>query len=160
MASRNFAAEIAENLMGSPADEALDETRDSGASRRASLRLPPELEARTRFLESADRSVVESIQCGILFVMAFWSVYALKAFAELKRVLGSLDPAGLLELVVVDADGCGTIEEMGFRADAPAGVGESAWVWKGRIVHTSGFGYDPECFEPNTRGLLRLSADE
>jgi hypothetical protein len=37
-----------------------------------------------------------------------------------------------------------------------AGAGETAWVNEGLIVRTSGLGYHPECFEPNTRLLLEM----
>jgi hypothetical protein len=61
---------------------------------------------RFRFLEVADRQVVQRIQLGVLFIMAFWSGPARMAFKELKRVLAEIDPNGRIELVVVDTDGC------------------------------------------------------
>jgi hypothetical protein len=60
---------------------------------------------RTRFLPEASRSVLPTIHYGVLFFMAFWSIYARQAFTELKRVLTEVDPEGHLELVVVDVDG-------------------------------------------------------
>ncbi|WP_020474883.1 hypothetical protein [Zavarzinella formosa] len=119
-----------------------------------SLYLSHALAGRTRFYPEADRAVIGTIRCGVLFVMAFWSGPARRAFAELKRVLETVDPGGHLELVVVDTDGCPDLYDMSEFAGALAGAGETAWVRDGRIVCTSGFGYRPECLEPNTRRLL------
>jgi hypothetical protein len=131
------------------------------------LYLTPGLAARTRFYAEADRSIIGTICCGVLFVMAFWSGPARLAFAELKRVLEAADPDGRLELVVVDTDGCPDLYELPELAGKLSGAGETAWVQGGRIVSTSGFGYHPECFELSTRKLLnecraeaRVSSDE
>ena len=121
------------------------------------LGLPPELLAthHIRFLPEADRSVISSISYGVLFVMAFWSGPARKAFVELKRVLAATDPDGHLELVVVDTDGCADLYEVPGFAGKLHGAGETAWVRNGKILFTSGLRFRPECFEPNTRGLLK-----
>jgi hypothetical protein len=123
-------------------------------SRREHLYLTPCLDGRTRFYSETDRAVIATMRCGVLFVMAFWSGPARKAFTELKRVLENVDPGGRLELVVVDTDGCPELEELPEFAGKLAGVGEAAWVRDGRIVCTSGHGYHPECFESYTRQLL------
>jgi hypothetical protein len=123
-------------------------------SQREQLYLSPGLDARTRFYSEADGAVIGSIQCGVLFVMAFWSGPARLAFAELKRVLERVDQGGRLELVVVDTDGCPELYELPEFVGKLAGAGETAWVRDGRIVRTSGQGYHPECFESYTRQLL------
>jgi len=118
--------------------------------------MTPELLAvrRFRFVEEADRSIVGTVRCGVLFVMAFWSGSARQAFAELKRVLAEVDPEGNLELVVVDTDGCPDLYDMPEFLGKIHGAGETAWIKQGRIVSTSGLGFRPECFAPNTRSLL------
>jgi hypothetical protein len=73
-------------------------------SRVEQLYLSSALAKRTRFYSEADRAVLATIRCGVLFVMAFWSGPARLAFQELKRVLEAVDCR--LELVVVDMDGC------------------------------------------------------
>ena len=66
-----------------------------------------------------------------------------------------VDPEGHLELVVVDTDGCPDLYELPELAGKLHGAGETAWVEEGRIVSTSCLCFHPECFEPNTRALLR-----
>lgn len=124
-------------------------------SRIESLHLQPVLADRTRFYSEADRAVIGTIRCGVLFIMAFWSGPSCLAFAELKRVLESVDPGGRLELVVVDTDGCSDLYEVPEFAGKLAGAGEAAWVCGGRIVRTSGHGYHPGCFDSYTRQLLK-----
>jgi hypothetical protein len=125
-------------------------------SRIENLHLSPGLAARTRCYSEADRTVIGTMRCGVLFVMAFWSGPAMQAFAKLKQVLEAADPEGRLELVVVDADGCPDIYDL-FESSCgvPTGAGETAWVRDGQIIRTSGQGYRPECFEPYTRELLK-----
>jgi hypothetical protein len=109
------------------------------------------LEGRTRFYSDADRVVIKTIRCGILFVMAFWSGPAQLAFAELKRALEKVDTGGRLELVVIDTDGCPDLYETPEFAGTLAGAGETAWVRDGQVLWTSGRGYHPE-FLSRTRG--------
>ena len=123
-------------------------------SRIEHLYLSSTLAKRTRFYSEADRAVLATIRCGVLFVMAFWSGPARLAFQELKRVLEAVDPEGRLELVVVDTDGCPDIYQLPEFVGKLHGAGETAWIREGRLVRTSGLGYHPECFEPYTRMLL------
>jgi hypothetical protein len=117
--------------------------------------IPPSHSGHLRFLAQADRSVVESIRFGVLFVMAFWSGTSRRAFAELKRVLAECDTTGRMELVVVDTDGCPDLYDLPEFLGKMHGHGETAWVKDGKIVRTSGLGFHPECFEPFTRQLLQ-----
>jgi hypothetical protein len=121
--------------------------------------LPASHAGRTRFLAEADRSVFGTIRLGVLFVMAFWSGPSRQGFAKLKEVLAALDPGGRLDLVVVDIDGCPNLYETAEFSGQLHGWGEVAWVRDGRVVRTSGLGYNPECFEPFTRELLESARD-
>jgi hypothetical protein len=128
---------------------------DINYGRREHLYLPPTLDGRTRFYSVSDRAVLATIQFGVLFVMAFWSGPARRAFYELKRVLEAIDTDGRLELVFVDADGCEDLYDLPeFAKSKLTSAGETAWIRAGKIIQTSGYGYHPECFEPNTRQLL------
>jgi hypothetical protein len=128
------------------------------SERMRGLGITPELVASRpfRFLEKTDRSSLDSIRCGILFSIAPWSGPARQGFAELKRVLAEVDPAGILELVVVAYEGLqpSLFESQEF-AFLMGGFGETIWIREGRMVSNTGRGYHPECFEPNTRGLLQ-----
>jgi hypothetical protein len=124
------------------------------SSRIAHLYLSSALAKRTRFYSSADRTVLGTIHCGVLFVMAFWSGPARLAFQELKRMLEVVDPEGRLEFVVVDTDGCPDLYELPEFVGKLHGAGETAWIRDGQLLRTSGLGYHPECFEPYTRLLL------
>lgn len=108
---------------------------------------------RARFLPEADRSVIQSIRCGVLFVMAFWSGPAHLAFAALKKLLAEVDPEGRLELVVVDTDGCPELYDLPEFRGKMAGAGETAWVKDGQIVSTA-VRNNVAAFEPNTVDLL------
>jgi hypothetical protein len=105
------------------------------------------------YLEAADRSVLQRIGCGVLFVMAFWSVPARVAFAALKRVLTEIDPEGRLELFVVDIDGFPELAELPEFRGKVAGAGEAAWVKDGRIVSTA-VQNEVQAYGPNTVDLL------
>jgi hypothetical protein len=113
---------------------------------------------RIRYVPDADAATVRSIRQGILFLMAFWSVSSVQAFAKLTEILGRLG-AGSLELVVVDVDGSPELYELPEFKGKVHGAGETAWVREGKIVATSGLGLNTDCFEPNTLALLFASED-
>ena len=113
---------------------------------------------RIKYVPDADAATVRSIRQGILFLMAFWSVSSVQAFAKLTEILGRLD-TGSLELVVVDVDGSPELYELSELKGKIHGNGETAWVREGKIVATSGLGLNTDCFEPNTLALLSLSGD-
>lgn len=106
------------------------------------------------YLPDATTSVIAEINCGILFVMAFWSGPSIKAFHLLTEILARRDPHGSLEFVVIDTDGAESFYEYPAFKDKLSGAGEVAWIRNGVIQCTSGLGYNPDCFEPNTTALL------
>jgi hypothetical protein len=136
-------------LKGTALNESFDPIRALGE-------IPSSHASRLRFLPETDRSVIATIRLGVLFVMAFWSGSSRKGFAELKRVFPKTDPAGLLELVVVDTDGCPDLYVTPEFVGKMHGHGETAWIKDGKIVWTSGLGFHPECFEEFTQRLLEL----
>jgi hypothetical protein len=120
----------------------------------------PPLAGRVRYLAEADRSVIPTIRCGILFVMAFWSGTSFQSLTRLKQVLSRLDPSGRLEVVVVDTDGCPDLYQVPELAGRMAGNGEAAWVNAGRVLCTASCGSHPKAFETYTRHLLGECAAE
>src|SRR5262249_37010150 len=111
---------------------------------------------RIRYVPDADAATVRSIHRGILFLMAFWSVYSVQAFGKLTDVLARLDTDDL-ELVVVDVDGSLPLDVIPeFRGWLYHGNGETAWVRDGQIVAMSGPGVNTACFKPNTLALLSM----
>ena len=64
----------------------------------------PQVENRIEYIPDAGLEVIRGINCGVFFVMAWWSGPARAAFAELGLILAALDPAGELRLVVADTD--------------------------------------------------------
>ena len=98
--------------------------------------------------------MIEPMQLGVLLVMACWSGPSVMSFRHLMDVISRLDPLEKLEIVVVDADGCPAFYELpAFKGDLH-GYGEVAWIKDGVIQCTSGRGFNPSCYEPNTKALL------
>jgi hypothetical protein len=118
----------------------------------------PPFAGRSWYLHKADRSVIQTTHCGILFVMAFWSATSFRSFAHLKQVLSTCDPDGRLEVVVVDADGCPDLYHAPEFLGKLHGNGEAAWINAGRVISTGSIGSDPKAFETFTRHLLQACA--
>jgi hypothetical protein len=109
---------------------------------------------RIKYVPDAHEGTVRSISRGILFLMAFWSGPSFKAFAKLTEVVAGIGEQ--LELVVADVDGPSSLYDLPEFQGKIHGVGEAAWVLRGKTVATSGLGFDPDCFEPYTRLLLAM----
>ncbi len=108
---------------------------------------------RIHYVPDATVETVRSIDRGILFVIAFWSEPAFRAFHELTTVIARLKAEEKLQLVVADIDGASelmSIPEIGRLG----GAGETAWIRSGKIIAYSGPGLNLECFKPNTLSLL------
>jgi hypothetical protein len=89
---------------------------------------------RIAYYAEADDSLIETIQHGVLFVIAHWSIYAVQAWAAVTDILSKFDPAGRLEFVVVDIDG---IQSPRFGGMRIGGYGELAFIYRGTIVAAS-----------------------
>jgi hypothetical protein len=111
---------------------------------------------RVKYVPDADEGVVRAIRRGILFLMAFWSGPSVKSFARLTEVVAHLDETAALEVVVVDVDGSPNLYHLPEFQGQVHGAGETAWIRDGKIVGTSGLGFNVECFEPNTAALLSM----
>lgn len=109
---------------------------------------------RIEYYANSDTSIIADIQCGVLFLMAFWSGPSVNAFRELTRIVMQHDPDGELQFVTIDVDGAQQFSAHPLFAGKLGGWGETAWVNDGQIQSTSGLGFNPSCFEPNTKALL------
>ena len=90
--------------------------------------------------------------------MAFWSGTSSHSFTWLKRCLLKNDPEGLLEVLVVDTDGCPDLYEVPELLGKMHGNGEVVWILKGRILGTASFGSYPDEFDTLTKQLLARRA--
>ncbi len=112
---------------------------------------------RMRFYAETDSSVIRTVNCGVVFVMAWWSGPSRQVFGNLCERLGVLDPECKLELVVLDADGGRTDWSQIWKS--MGGSGETAWVNDGQVVGTLQ-GLHPDGFDRYIRSLLRRCEDE
>lgn len=110
--------------------------------------------SRIQYYAEADPSLIETIQLGVLLVLARWSGTSVQSFQYLTNVISRVDPLERLQIVVVDADGSpGFYEFPAFKGDLH-GHGEVAWIKDGVVQCTSGRGFNYSCYEQNTKTLL------
>lgn len=109
---------------------------------------------RIAYYPDAGTHIVQEIDFGLLFIMAFWSGPSVEAFRKITEILNRVDPDAKLEFVTIDTDGAQSFNTHPCFIDRMGGWGEIAWIDDGVIQSTSGLGYNPECFEPNTLALL------
>lgn len=109
---------------------------------------------RIEYLDQADESIIGEIRCGVLFLMAFWSIHSCQAFTKLTEILSGLDPEGKLQCVVVNIDGVPATSHIAEFMGQISGAGEAAWIKEGRVVAISGPGFNVDRFATNTTALL------
>lgn len=109
---------------------------------------------RIEYHANAETSLIQQIDFGLLFIMAFWSGSSVLAFKEITGILNRLDSSALLRFVVIDTDGAQPFYTHPEFVGKMGGWGEIAWIKNGVVQYTSGLGYNPECFEANTEALL------
>ena len=136
----------------------VDDMNDEDRENALGLNVAPWV-GRSRFLPQAGIAVINELSFGIVFIMAFWSGPSRQAFVALKNVAARLDPNGLLELVVVDTDGCPSLNDHPQITGTLHGWGEALWIRKGVIVSAYIIGRNADCLEPMTTALLGLGND-
>lgn len=119
--------------------------------------------ASIRYSPNADATLVESIQNGILFFVAFWSGPSLQAFSKLTQAMQQLK-LDRFELVVVDVDGALELYQLPQLAvlldcdnlTAPRGFGEAVYCRDGQMVHaaTLGSGSNAKKYSTNAQAFL------
>jgi hypothetical protein len=116
---------------------------------------------RIRYIVAADVATLSSIDRGVFVVLSGAGSRALgptkvpPSIWMLRELLGKTDPS--LDVVVAEKH-CLTkdlVVRLKLRCD-DRGDGEMAWIRRGEIVATTGYGFHPEKIEPNTQRLLSL----
>ena len=107
---------------------------------------------RLKYIPDARASVVDSIERGILFLVAFWSGPALRAFSLLTEEVSRLK-AEHLDFVVVDVDGSLNFTKF-LNSKGKFTVPARLRGCQGKLLTTSGHGLHVDCFKSNTIALL------
>ncbi len=116
-------------------------------------RLPPN---RFQYVANADLETIRAVQRGVVFLMAFWSVDAMRAFIQLTEVMACQDTEGV-ELVVVDVDGAAPLASLPeIMGGVTGGYGQTLWVRKGEIVIPDRQRPNRRYFRRNLRELIGL----
>lgn len=114
---------------------------------------------RAEFVPDAGPHTLAGIECGIFFLMAFWSGPSLSALKALARTLDQLDAGKRLRLVVGDTDRLVDLHDRLPFVNSIGGWGETSWIKDGRIVAHLDRGSDVDSLEANTRQLLPQCRD-
>jgi len=113
---------------------------------------------RIRYLETATVQTIREIRCGVVMVLAFWSVPAVEAFKQYTQVIASTAEADALEVVVVNADGIPEIPEVPELKGAIRGTCESLFVQAGVVRDTVVY-VNEVAFRAALAGLLKACKD-
>lgn len=112
--------------------------------------------SRITYHNNAGTEILERIERGLLFVMAFWSGSSYQSLIAITATLADLDPLAHLDFVVIDTDGATQwYDHPGFR-NRLHGCGEIAWIRNGSIVASTEIGFDPKSYRSNTEILMAL----
>ena len=122
------------------------------------LRFDP-IRDQLRFYRQADGKLIREIRCGLIYIMAFWSAYAFKALPMLVKAIQDYDPKGKLQVCIVDNDGIQEWDRIPQIRGLDGGWGELIAVYDGKVVGTSGFGFQPESYGSVVRALLEWNPD-
>ena len=68
-------------------------------------RLSDDLASRIEFYTEANVDLIRSQRCAMVFIMAFWSGPARKAYPAFIQAVQEADPDRELQILVVDTDG-------------------------------------------------------
>ncbi|HCS53138.1 hypothetical protein [uncultured Rubinisphaera sp.] len=116
----------------------------------------PRIAHRIELISAEELEKIETLDCGILFVMAFWAGTSVRMFEALGRVLREVDEMEKIKLLVVDTDELtDSYKTPPFNSVTMGGNGETFWIRNGEVVYDSKGGLNLECIEPNTLDLVR-----
>jgi hypothetical protein len=100
---------------------------------------------------------IEQIQCGVVFIHAFWAGQSHRAIKRIADTLARVDPNGRLQFIVCDIDDIQQIpdwQQRFYAGDETGGNGDLLWIARGVIQarHNATRQCD---FETTSRSLLR-----
>jgi hypothetical protein len=111
--------------------------------------------AAKRIVFDADLSLhpLEQIQCGIVFIHAFWASSSHLALKRIADTLARIDIGCRLDFIVCDIDDVKHLYDCLYDADRTGGNGDLSWIVNGvvRARHNASRQCD---FETTTRSLL------
>ncbi|MCA9005895.1 MAG: hypothetical protein KDA70_11555 [Planctomycetaceae bacterium] len=88
------------------------------------------------FVPEVTLETVNSIERGILYLMAFWSDLAMKGFATLTKELNQHDTKHL-RIVVADVDGASNLNQLKEVSNSiNNGDGNTLWIRNGKVLAT------------------------
>lgn len=94
--------------------------------------------AKVVYCAQADRAWLKTVSRGIVFFIAWWSNYSVKALDEFLRLVDATNTSGF-EIRIFDVDSPEShriLSEHGFRS---AGGGETALIVNGRVAKSTDF---------------------
>lgn len=117
-------------------------------------KIPP---SRISYHHNAGTEMLEHIERGLLFVMAFWSGASFQSLITITELLAELDPDARLEFVNIDTDGATELYDHPSFKNRLHGCGEIAWIRNSNIIATTNIGFDPKNYRKNMQELLSLA---
>jgi len=105
-----------------------------------------------RYMPNSTPECFNSIERGVVFVVAWWSIYSLQAWVRMKDLLEAIDDTRILEVVVLDIDGMTGFESTAIGATI-AGVGEMVCVKSGFLMADK-WEAEPEAVRASAMRLL------
>ena len=81
----------------------------------------------------------QTIDCGVIFVHAFWAGSSFQALADFSKSIVRVDTKRCLRFVVCDIDSISPADPRLYRGDASGGNGDAFWISNGLVVarHTA-----------------------
>lgn len=114
-----------------------------------------DLASRIDFYPEANVELILSQRCAIVFIMAFWSGPARKVYPAFIQAAQEADPAGELQILVVDTDGIPAWYELPELREKLGGWGEVLAIHDGKILASTGLGLRQEKYRFIVNSLVQ-----
>lgn len=99
-----------------------------------------------------------TIDCGVVFVHAFWAGSSVRSLADFCKSIVCIDADSRLRFIVCDIDDIPSCDPVLYRGDTSGGNGDVFWISNGRVVarHTASRSCD---FDTANRSLIQWCID-